>query len=98
MPVASDMSAAPYADDSAIRHLLSALHQALDLSALGQVRDELAYLRSLEQRARIAVASIGRLIGDPRCDALDYMSEGDHILHQLADLPPTWYPSSRTSI
>lgn len=97
MPVASNMSAAPYSDSAAIRHLLSALHQALDLSAIGQVRDEMACLRSLEQRARIALASIGRLISDPHCDALDYMSEGDHILHQLADLPPTWYPASRTS-
>lgn len=94
MPVAANTSPPPYSGDSAIRHLLSALHQALDLSAAGKGRDELAYLRSLELRARIAVASVGRLIGDPHSDALDYMSEGDHILHQLADLPPARAGSS----
>jgi len=88
MAVAPDPSPTPSFGDSAIRHLLSALHQALDLSGAGQVRDELAGLRVLEARARIALASIARLIGDPDSDGLDYMSEGDHILHQLADLPP----------
>jgi hypothetical protein len=93
MAVAPDPSPAPSFGDSAIRHLLTALHQALDLAAIGQVRDELACLRLLEARTRIAVASIARLIGDPHADGLDYMSEGDHILHQLADLP-----SSRTEV
>ena len=87
MAVAPEPSPAPSFGDSAIRHLLTALHQALDLSAVGHVRDELACLRLLEMRARIALASITRLIGDPDSDGLDYMSEGDHILHQLADLP-----------
>jgi hypothetical protein len=89
MAVAPDPSPVPSFGDSAIRHLLSALHQALDMSAVGKARDELASLRLLEVRARIAHASITRLIGDPRSDGLDYMSEGDHILHQLADLAPT---------
>jgi hypothetical protein len=93
MAVAPDPLPAPSFGDSAIRHLLEALHQALDLSGTGQVRDELASLRLLEARTRIAVASIARLIGDPHSDGLDYMSEGDHILHQLADLP-----SSRTEV
>lgn len=93
MAVAPDPSPAPSFGDSAIKHLLAALHQALDLAAIGQVRDELAGLRLLEARTRIAVASIARLIGDPHSDGLDYMSEGDHILHQLADLP-----SSRTEV
>jgi hypothetical protein len=88
MAVAPDSSPDPSYGDSAIRHLLAALHQALDLSAAGPVRDELARLRLLEARARVAIASIARLIGDPHSDGLDYMSEGDHILHQLADLPP----------
>jgi hypothetical protein len=88
MAVAPDPSTAPPLGDSAIRHLLSALHQALDLSGAGHVKDELACLRMLEARTRIAVESIARLIGDPHSDGLDYMSEGDHILHQLADLPP----------
>lgn len=87
MAVAPEPSPAPSFGDSAIRHLLTALHQALDLSAAGHIRDELAGLRLLEVRARIALASITRLIGDPDSDGLDYMSEGDHILHQLADLP-----------
>lgn len=88
MAVAPDPLPAPSFGDSAIRHLLVALHQALDLSGIGQVRDELASLRLLEARTRIALASITRLIGDPDSDGLDYMSEADHILHQLADLPP----------
>jgi len=87
MSAAPDPAPAPALGDSAIRHLLSALQQALDLSGVGPVRDELACLRLLELRARIAVASIARLNADPHSDALDYMSEGDHILHQLADLP-----------
>jgi hypothetical protein len=86
--MAATSPAPPSPSDSAIRHLLSALHQALDLPAPGQARDEVAHLRLLQQRARIALASIARLVGDPHSDALDYMSEGDHILHQLADLPP----------
>ena len=88
MSAAPDPSPAPSLDDSAIRHLLSALLQALDLSSVGHVQDELACLRLLELRAGIALASIARLIADPYSDGLDYMSEGDHILHQLADLPP----------
>lgn len=88
MSAAPDPSPAPALGDAAIRHLLSALHQALDLSGVGPGTDELACLRLLELRARIALASIARLIADPHSDGLDYMSEGDHILHQLADLPP----------
>jgi hypothetical protein len=87
MSAVPDPSPAPALGDTAIRHLLSALHQALDLSGAGQMRDELACLRLLDLRARIAVDSIARLIADPHSDGLDYMSEGDHILHQLADLP-----------
>ena len=87
MSAAPDPSPATDLGDSAIRHLLSALQQALDVSGVGPVRGELACLRLLELRTRIAVASIARLIADPHSDALDYMSEGDHILHQLADLP-----------
>jgi hypothetical protein len=74
-----------------VRHLLSAVHQALDLPAPRHISGELAYLRLLEQRARIARASIGRLISDLDSDLLDYASEGDHILHQLADWPPDTY-------
>jgi hypothetical protein len=89
MQAAPDPSPAPSFGDSATRHLLSALHQALDLSGGRPVRDELACLRLLEVRVRIALASIARLVEDPQSDSLDYMSEGDHILHQLAELPPT---------
>jgi hypothetical protein len=93
MQAAPDPSPAPSFGDSATRHLLSALHQALDLSGAAQVRDEMTCLRLLEARVAIALASIARLIDDPQSDGLDYMSEGDHILHQLAELPPT-----RTSV
>ena len=74
-------------DDTAVRRFLSAVHQALDLPAPARLWDRLAYLTLLERRTRLACASIGRLIGDPGSDALDYASEGDHLLHQLADLP-----------
>jgi hypothetical protein len=72
-------------------HLLSAVYQALDLPAPRRASDQLPYLRLLDQRARLARASIGRLITNPRSDAVDYTSEGDHILHKLADLPPDTY-------
>ncbi len=75
------------ADDTAVGRFLSAVHQALDLPAPARLWDRLAYLTLLERRARLARASIGRLIGDPGGDGLDYASEGDHLLHQLADLP-----------
>ncbi len=74
-------------DDNAVRRLLSAVHQALDLPPPARLWDRLAYLTLVERRARLACASIGRLIGDPGSDAVDYASEGDHLLHQLADLP-----------
>jgi len=76
---------------AAIVHLLSAVHQALDLPAPRRASDQSPYLRLLDQRVRLARASIGRLISNPRSDAVDYTSEGDHILHQLADLPPGTY-------
>ena len=78
-------------DGGAIAHLLSAVHQALDLPAPHRGKDQLPYLKLLDQRARLARASIGRLISNPLSDVLDYASEGDHILHQLADLPPDTY-------
>lgn len=74
-------------DDTAVRRFLSAVHQALDLPAPARLWDRLAYLRLVERRARLARVSLGKLIGDPSSDALDYASEGDHLLHQLADLP-----------
>ena len=86
MPDAAAPTHAP-PDDSAIRRLLSAVHQALDLPAPARAWDRLAYLTLLERRARLARATIARVINDPGSDALDYTSEGDHLLHQLADLP-----------
>ncbi len=86
MPNAAAPRRAP-PDDTSIRRFLSAVHKALDLPAPARLWDRLAYLTLLERRARLACASIGRLIGDPDSDALDYASEGDHLLHQLADLP-----------
>src|SRR5271168_3514119 len=72
--------------DGGFRRFLSALLQALDLPAPDRSRDRLAYLTLLERRTRLACASIDRLITDPRADVLDYASEGDHLLHQVADL------------
>jgi hypothetical protein len=74
-------------DDAAFRRFLSAVVQALDPPAPDRSRDRLAYLTLLERRARLARASIDRLMTDPRANALDYASEADHLLHQIADLP-----------
>lgn len=79
------------ASGSAMRHFLSAVHQALAVPPPSRPHDRLPYLSLLEQRACIASASIGRLIASQHSDELDYTSEGDHILHQIADLPPDTY-------
>jgi hypothetical protein len=76
---------------AAMRHLLAAVHQALSLPAPLRQSDQLPHLLLLEQRAGIAAASIGRLLTDPQSGELDFISEGDHILHQIADLPPDSY-------
>jgi hypothetical protein len=74
-----------------MRHLLAAVHQALSLPAPHRHTDRLPQLLLLEQRATVAAASIGRLLADPASGELDFQSEGDHILHQIADLPPDSY-------
>jgi hypothetical protein len=84
-------AAAGTASGSAIQHFLSAVYQALDLPAPHHVHDRLTYLTLLEQRAGLARSSIGRLVASQHIDELDYTSEGDHILHQIADLPPDTY-------
>ncbi|MGB6455127.1 MAG: hypothetical protein WBH47_11660 [Streptosporangiaceae bacterium] len=76
---------------TATRHLLAALQQALSLPAPRRPGDRLPYLALLEQRANVAAASIGRLLADPASGELDFLSEGDHILHQIAELPPSSY-------
>jgi hypothetical protein len=86
-----DAAAGRAVSGSAIRHLLGAVHQALDLPAPRRPHDRLPYLTLLEQRAGLARASIGRLMESQYSDELDYTSEGDHILHQIADLPPDTY-------
>lgn len=84
-------AAAGTSSGSAIQHFLSAVHQALDLPAPYRPHDRLPYLTLLEQRAGLARASIGRLVASQQSDELDFISEGDHILHQIADLPPDTY-------
>jgi hypothetical protein len=78
-------------DGLAIRHLLSAVHQALDLPLPVHAWGRLAYLKLLEERAFIARVSVGRIVRNADSDELDYVSEGDHIRYQLAELPPTTY-------
>lgn len=73
---------------AAVRHLLAAVQQALSVPAPHRHSDRLTHLGLLEQRARVAAASISRLLADPQSGELDFLSEGDHILHQIADLPP----------
>jgi hypothetical protein len=87
----ADAAAQRAVSGSAIRHLLCAVHRALDLPAPRRAHDRLTYLALLEQRADLVRASIGRLVGSQYSDELDYTSEGDHILHQIADLPPDTY-------
>jgi hypothetical protein len=67
------------------------VEQALSLPAPRQPADRLPYLTLLEQRARVAAGSVSRLLADLGSGELDFFSEGDHILHQLADLPPSSY-------
>lgn len=81
----------------AMQHFLSAVHEALRLPAPRRAADRLPYLKLLEQRCLVARASLGRLIADPYRGELDYTSEGDHILHQIADLPPDTYQHSAPS-
>jgi hypothetical protein len=83
--------ATPPLDGLAIRHLLLAVHQALDLPLPVHAWGRLPYLKLLEERAFIARVSVGRIIRNADSDDLDYMSEGDHILYQLAELPPDTY-------
>jgi hypothetical protein len=79
------------ASGNAIRHFLSAVYQALDVPPPRRPHDRLPYLNLLEQRASVARASIGRIVASEHSDELDYTSEGDHILHLIADLPPDTY-------
>jgi hypothetical protein len=74
-----------------IGHFLQAAAQALTLPEPLRRRDRLPYLVLLEQRSRVVVASIGRILANPDSDASDFMSEGDHVLHQIADMPPGTY-------
>jgi hypothetical protein len=76
---------------SAVQHLLAAVRQAISLPAPLRHSDRLPYLVLLERRARAAAASIDRLLADPRSSDLDFLSEGDHILHQIADMLPLSY-------
>jgi hypothetical protein len=85
------VNAAAATPSGAIQHFLSAVHQALDLPAPHRAHDRLPYLTLLEQRAGLARASIGRLVAGQQSDELDFTSEGDHILHKIADLPPDTY-------
>ena len=88
-------NAAAGTSGSAIHHFLSAVHEALELPAPLRPHDRLPYLTLLEQRAGLANASIGRLVANRHSDELDFTSEGDHILHQIADLPPDTYQHAR---
>lgn len=84
----------PGQDRDAVRHLLSAVLQAVDVPAPGRACDAWHYLRLMERRVVAARTSIARLVADPDSNADDYMSEGDHILHCIADLPSPTYRQS----
>ena len=85
-----DRAARPL-DGLAIRQLLSAVYQALDLPLPVHAWGRLAYLKLLEERAFVARVSVGRIVRNADSDELDYLSEGDHIRYQLAELPPSTY-------
>jgi hypothetical protein len=91
------MSAAQQLSDASIRRLLSAVHEALDVAIPARGRRRLACLILLEHRARIAQASIGRLICTGS-DELDYDSEADHIRHQLDSRPQHGVPGPKDSL
>ena len=74
-------------NEASIRRLLSAVHEALAVEIPARGRQRVECLQLLRHRARIAQASIGRLISHAGSDELDYDSEADHILQQLASLP-----------
>jgi hypothetical protein len=76
---------------TAVRHLLAAVQQALTLPPPRRQSDRMLYFVLLEQRVGVAAASIGRLLANPRSGELDFLSEGDHVLQQIADLPPRGY-------
>lgn len=78
-------------DGASIRHFLSVVLEALSLPEPRRGRDRVRYLALLEQRSRVARASIGRILASAEIDPLDFMSEGDHILHQIAELPSDTY-------
>jgi hypothetical protein len=85
-------AAAPQApvppDGVAVRHFLAAVHEALQIPGPARPVYRRRYLKLLERRAVVARASIGRLLADPRSNALDYTSEGDHIRQTIADMHP----------
>ncbi|MGH3304988.1 MAG: hypothetical protein ACRDOK_25630 [Streptosporangiaceae bacterium] len=87
----SDAAAAPpppSPDSIAVRHFLSAVHEAIQIPAPTWPTHRRSYLKLLERRAVVARASIGRLLADPGSSALDYTSEGDHIRQTIADMVP----------
>jgi hypothetical protein len=90
-----DVTAAPTTarpDGAAIRHFLSALHEALQIPVPAGPFYQRRYLRLLELRTVVARASIGRLLADPGSNNLDYTSESDHIRQVIADMPVHMYP------
>jgi hypothetical protein len=82
---------------ASIGHFLHAAAQALTLPEPRRGSDRLPYLTLLEQRSRVVLASLGRLLANPDTEASDFMSEGDHVLHQIADLPPATYRHRRSA-
>jgi len=91
VPDVAEAAGSPQACCLAARYFLAAVHQAIALPAPRRASDELPYFTLLDQRTRVARAAIGRLIANPHSGELDYTSEGDHILHQIANLPPDTY-------
>ena len=88
-PAASPAPAPP--DITSVRHLLSAVHEALQIPVPAWPVHQRRYLKLLESRAVVARASLGRLLADPRSGGLDYTSEGDHIRLTIGDMPPDTY-------
>jgi hypothetical protein len=96
-PAVDDSVSAPkphQLNEASIRRLLAAVHEALNVAIPARGRQRVAYLLLLRHRARIAQASIGRLISHAGSDELDFDSEADHIRQQPASLPgrspPSW--------
>jgi hypothetical protein len=76
---------------SATRELLSAIAQALTLSAPATTKDEVTYLRISRDRARLVLHACRRLLADREADDRDTMITVTRLREEAGQLPPDDY-------